>query len=513
MFDQLMHGFAVALSPKLFLINMAAVLGGLLTGALPGLTATMAVAILIPLTFELPPEEGLIILVTIFISAVQGGSIPAILINTPGTPAATATTFDGNPMAKKGLAGRAIGMAQISSFFGLMISWCILVTIAPLIARVALTFSTPEYFAVAVFGLTIISALSADTLLKGAIAGFTGLIFATVGLDPIDGAARFTFGLDELLGGISYVPALIGLFAVSEVLVSVEEFGIVQPVAQKIKGVLPGWRDIKRCLPTFFRSGLIGSAIGALPGAGADIAAFVGYSEAKRWSKKPEEFGKGSIEGIAASEAANNAVCGSALIPLLTLGIPGDAVTAVILGSLIVRGLRPGPSLFTEYGDLVYTLFAGFVVASILTLVVGLSLVKVFARTLNISKRILLPIIFTLCFVGAYAIQNAMFDVWICAFFGVFGYLLRKFGFQGSPIVLALILGPMTEYNFRLSLTASGGDYSVFFTRPICLAFLILSFFSIALPLYRNYRAKKRREATRRKIHSRQQDGVSGKVS
>jgi putative tricarboxylic transport membrane protein len=489
MFDHLLQGFALALEPQLLLINLAAVMGGLLIGALPGLTATMGVAILIPLTFDLPPDQGLVILVAIFISAVQGGSISAVLINTPGTPAATATTFDGYAMAKKGLAGKAIGMAQIASFAGLIISWIFLVTIAPLIAEVALTFSTPEYFAVAVFGLSIISALSADSPLKGIIAGLLGLLVSSIGLDPIDGIPRFTFGRDEFLSGISYVPALIGLFAVAEIFVSVEEFGLARVVAQKIKGVLPGWREIKSCVPTYIRSGLIGSAIGALPGTGADIAAFVGYSEAKRWSKRPEEFGKGCIEGVAGPEAANNAVCGGALIPMLTLGVPGDAVTAIILGAMIIRGLRPGPSLFTEHAALVNTVFAGFVVAAVMTLVVGLSMAKVFARTLNVSKRVLLPIILTLCFVGAYAIQNSIFDVWVTAFFGVFGYILRKYGFQGSPIVLALILGPMAEYNFRLSLTASHGDYSVFFTRPICLAFLILSFLSVALPIYRNRRA------------------------
>ena len=473
------------------MITFAAVLGGLVIGALPGLTATMAVAVLLPLTFDLPPREGLIILIAIFISAVQGGSIPAVLINTPGTPAATATTFDGYPLAKKGLAGKAIGIAMIASFIGLMISWSLLVTVAPLIARIALTFSTPEYFAIALFGLTIISTLSTDSPLKGIIAGLIGLLIATIGLDPIDGIPRFTYGVDVLLGGISYVPALIGLFALTEIFWSVEELDIVSEVAQKIKKILPSFKDIKKILVTAIRSGFIGSGIGALPGAGADIAAFVGYGEAKRWSKKPEEFGSGRIEGVAAAEAANNAVCGSALIPLMTLGIPGDAVTAIILGAFIIRGLRPGPSLFAEHGDIAYTIFAGFTVASIMTLIIGLCLAKIFARILNIPKKILLPIILALCLVGSYAIQNSIFDVYVTVFFGILGYFLRKFGFQGSPIVLALILGPMAEYNFRLTLTATQGDYSVFVTRPICLGFLIISVMSIVLPIWRSHRQKR----------------------
>lgn len=323
MIESLLAGFKIAPQPEMFLVTVLAVLRGLVVGSLLGLTATMAGAVLLPLTFDMPPQEGLIILVTVFIAAVQGGSIPAVLINTPGTPAATATTFDGYPLARKGLAGKAIGIAMIASFIGLIISWLLLITLAPLIARVALTFSTPEYFAIAVFGLTIISTLSSDSPLKGLIAGLFGFLIATIGLDPIDGIPRFTFGADVLLGGISYVPALIGLFAVTEVFWSVEELGLGREIRQKIRKVLPTLREIKTVLGTSIRSGLIGSGIGALPGAGADIAAFVGYGEAKRWARRSEEFGNGRIEGVAGAEAANNAVCGSALIPLLTLGIPG----------------------------------------------------------------------------------------------------------------------------------------------------------------------------------------------
>lgn len=491
MFESLLNGFQVALQPGMILIIICAVLGGLIIGALPGLTATMAVAVLLPLTFDLPPKEGLVILITIFISAVQGGSIPAILINTPGTPAATATTFDGYPLSQKGLAGKAIGIAMVASFIGLVISWLLLISVAPLIAKVSLTFSTPEYFAIAVFGLTIISTLSTESPLKGIISGLIGLLIATIGLDPMDGIPRFTYEFDVLLSGISYVPALIGLFAVAEIFNMVEGLGITTSVVQKIKGVLPGIKDIKEILLTAIRSGFIGSGIGSLPGAGADIAAFVGYGEAKRWSKNSNKFGTGQIEGVAGPEAANNAVCGAALIPLMTLGIPGDAVTAIILGAFIMHGLRPGPSLFTDHGDIVYTIFAGFLVASIITLGIGLSLAKVFARVLNISKKYLLPIILALCLVGSYAIQNSIFDVYVTIFFGILGYLLRKYGFQGSPIVLALILGPMAEYNFRLSLTASQGDYTIFLTRPICLGFLIVALLSVVLPIWRSRKRNK----------------------
>ncbi len=492
MIEQLFNGFQLALQPHLLMINFLAVVGGFIIGALPGLTATMGVAVLAPLTFKLPPDEGFIILIAIFISAVQGGSVSAILINTPGTPAAAATVFDGYPLAQKGYAGKAIGMAQIASFGGCLISWCFLITCSPAIANFALKFSTPEYFAIAVFGLTIIGSLSAHSPLKGFLAGIFGLIIAMIGLDPLDGIPRFTFGSDYLLGGISYVPALIGLFGVAEVFANVEQIASSSMVIQKIRNVLPTWADMKKCLHLIFGGGIIGTFIGALPGTGADIAAFVSYGEAKRWSKHPEKFGTGILEGIAAPEAGNNGVCGGALIPMLTLGVPGDAVTAIILGMFIIRGLRPGPSLFAEHSSLVYTLFAGFMIAAIMTVTVGLTSAKLFARVLNIPKKFLPPIIFSLCMVGSYAIQNSIFDVYLAVFFGILGFLMRKFDFHGSPIVLALILGPMAEYNFRLSLISSHGDYYIFLTRPICLAFLLISVFSALFPFWREYRAKKK---------------------
>ena len=493
MLDSLLTGFQLALQPHLLLINLLAVLGGFAIGALPGLTATMGVAVLAPLTFKLPPEEGFIILIAIFVSAVQGGSISAILINTPGTPAAAATIFDGYPLAQKGQAGKAIGIAQIASFGGLLISSFFLITCSPLIAHFALKFSTPEYFAVAVFGLTIIGSLSTRSPLKGFLAGLFGLLIATIGLDPLDGIPRFTFGSDYFLGGISYVPALIGLFGIAEVLVNVEQKGLRSPVIQKIRNVLPSWDEAKQCLSTIFRGGVIGTLIGALPGTGADIAAFVSYGEAKRWSKHPEKFGTGTLEGIAAPESANNGVCGGALIPMLTLGVPGDAVTAIILGMFIIRGLRPGPSLFAEHASLVYTLFAGFLISSVITLTVGLTSARLFARVLNLPKRYLPPVIFALCIVGSYAIQSSIFDVYLAVFFGILGFLMRKLDFHGSPIVLALILGPMAEYNFRLSLISSRGDYSIFFSRPISLGFLILAVISAGFPFWREYRAKRKR--------------------
>lgn len=490
MLNNLMQGFATAMDPMLLLTLVLSVAAGLIIGAMPGLSATMGVAILIPLTFGMDAEQGLFILIAIFISAVQGGSLPAVLINTPGTPAAAATTFDGYTLAKKGQAGRAIGIAQISSFIGLVISWIILISISPLIAKVALKFGAPEYFAVGLFGLTIVASLSTESLLKGVLAGLFGLTVSCIGLDPIMGMPRLTFGIDYLLGGVSYVPALIGLFAISEILVGVEEIHSYTGKAAKQKDrVIPTGKDLKRIFPTAVRSGLFGTLLGALPGIGSDIAAFFSYGFAKR-GKEKDTFGKGNIKGIAAAEAANNGVCGGALIPMLTLGIPGDAVTAIILGSLIIWGINPGSQLFVNNAGLIYCLFAGFIIASVVTLILGMSMAKIFAYVLKIPKKILLPIVMSLCLVGSYSINNSVEDVLIAVIFGIIGYGINKSGFFGSPIVLALILGPMVETNFRRSLVMSGGSIGIFFTRPISLAFLLVAFASIVLAIV-NDRKKK----------------------
>lgn len=490
MIGNLMQGFAAAMDPLLLLTLVLSVAAGLIIGAMPGLSATMGVAILIPLTFGMEAEQGLFILVAIFISAVQGGSLPAVLINTPGTPAAAATTFDGYALAKNGQAGRAIGIAQVSSFIGLIISWAVLISISPLIAKIALKFGAPEYFAVGLFGLTIVASLSTESLLKGVLAGLVGLTVSCIGLDPIMGMPRLTFGVDYLLGGVSYVPALIGLFAISEILTGVEEIhSDTGKVAAQNDKVIPARADLKKILPTAVRSGLFGTLLGALPGIGSDIAAFFSYGFAKR-GKDKDTFGKGNIRGIAAAEAANNGVCGGALIPMLALGIPGDAVTAIILGSLILWGINPGSQLFVGNAGLIYCLFAGFIIASVLTLILGMSMAKIFAYVLKIPKKILLPIVMTLCLVGSYSINNSVEDVLIAVVFGIIGYGINKSGFFGSPIVLALILGPMVETNFRRSLVMSSGSYGIFFTRPISLAFLLVAFASIVLAIINDKKRK-----------------------
>ena len=482
MISGLIEGFQSYFSFNMVFLTVVSVLGGYIVGFLPGLTATMAVAILVPLSFSLSAEQGLLILAAVFISAVQGGSVSAILWNTPGTPASAALCFDGYPMAKKGMAGRAIGMAQISAFCGLMVGWLFLITLSPLIAKFALKFSAPEYFAISVFGLSVVAVLCSNSLRKGVISAVLGVLAATIGMDPINGIARYTGDTLVLMTGISYVPALIGLFAISEVFNNASAL-IDDPHAldhkggsdKKISRIIPTKEDLKYTMSTMLRSSVIGTFIGALPGTGADIAAFVSYGEAKRWAKNPEDLGKGDMKGVVAPQAGANGVCGGAFIPMLTLGIPGDAVTAIILGALIIWGLQPGPNLFVESSQLVNTLFAGFFVASVITLIVGLGLANIFVKIDRLPKKFLIPCILLLCCVGSYAIQNSIFDVFVAFFFGVIGFVLSKYGYQGSPLVLGMILGPMIEQNLRRALIISNNDFTIFFTRPISLVFLSIA--------------------------------------
>ena len=477
--ELLLHGFMTVLQPGVLAILIAGTLGGIIIGALPGLTATMGVALLTPLTFSMPPTTGLVMLCGIYCGAIYGGSISAILINTPGTPAAAATVFDGHPLAKKGLAGKALGMSAIASFCGGIFSALCLTFIAPELARVALSFSSPEYFAMGCLGLSIVASISGDYVIRGLLSACVGLILGMIGIDGLNGSPRFTFGLVDMLNGVSFIPVLIGLFAVSEALRTTESMLKNAHIDFKLSGVLPSLTELKGCAKTLLKGSVIGTIVGIIPATGGDIAAFISYGEAKRSSKDGDKFGTGILEGVAAPESANNGATGGALIPLLTLGIPGDSVTAIFLGALMLQGLRPGPLLFKDNSDVVYAIFAGMFLANLIFLLFGLFAIKYIARVINIPKPILTPIIFVLCIVGSYSINNSLFDLLVMMIFGILGYLMDKFKFPVSPIVLALILGPMVESEFRRSLLLSQGDYSVFFTRPICLFILAMTTFSI----------------------------------
>ncbi|RFU64011.1 C4-dicarboxylate ABC transporter permease [Peribacillus glennii] len=469
------------------------VLVGIIIGALPGLTTTMGVALLFPLTFNLEGITGILMLLGIYCGAGYGGSISSILLNTPGNPGAVVTGLDGYPMAQKGEADRALAISTYSSGVGGMFSALVLIFLAPLLATVALQFGPPEFFALAIFGLSIITSISGKSILKGLIGGAIGLFIATIGLDSITGMTRFTFDTMYLMGGVSFIPILIGLFAFSQVLMTVEE-GVgenVEKIKVKIQRVLPTKEDIKKTNYPIFQGSLIGSIIGAIPGTGGDIAAFLSYNQTKKSSKEPEKFGKGAPEGIAAPEAANNSVTGGAMVPLLTLGIPGDTVTAIILGALMVQGLQPGPLLFTEHPDQIYGIYTGFILANIFMIILGFLFIRPFTKVLNIPKPILTPIILVLCVVGSFSMNNDIIDVYIMVAAGFIGYFLLKLDFPISPIIIALVLGPMLESNFRRSLVMSQGDYSIFMMRPISAGLILLTVLTLFGPILWN-RFKKR---------------------
>jgi len=488
--EAILSGLELLLQPLPLLMLFSGVIGGIVVGALPGLTATMGVAILVPFSFGMEPVPGLLMLLGLYAGAIYGGSVSAILINTPGTPSAAATIIDGTPLFNRGEAGRAIGMATFASVFGGIGSAIFLVTLAPLLSRFALAFSAPEYFSLAVLGITIIGSISSGSLAKGLLSGCIGLIIATIGMDPIQGYTRYTFGTVNLMGGVPFIPALIGLFAVSEAITQFER--LVEPIKEEVnlKKLIPSLSDVKRVIRTMLKSTVIGTFVGALPGAGGDIASFVCYNEAKRSSKHPETFGTGEIEGVAAAESGNNASTGGALIPTLSLGVPGDSVTAIIIGALMVQGLRPGPLLFRDHLDIVNALFIGFIAANVFFGIFGLMMAGFLSKLIMISKRSLIPIIMVLAIVGSFAMQNNVFDIFLMLILGIFGYLVRKINVPLGPIVLALILGPMVEENFRKSLVMSYGDYSVFLMRPISAVLLLLALISVVTTLIRERKGK-----------------------
>lgn len=477
------------------LMLFAGVIGGIFLGSLPGLSATMGIALLIPITFGMEPVAALVLLSAIYTSAIYGGSITAILLHTPGTPSSAATAMDGYQMTLQGQGLKALGTSTVCSVIGGVVSAIALLVLAPPLAKVSLKFSAPEYFLMAVFGLTIIASLSTGAMAKGLAGGLFGLMVGLVGVDIMTAYPRFTFGVTELESGISLIPAMIGLFSISQVLVQAEILhsaksdgaGIVE-----LKGrVFPDREDWRKIWPTVTKSSIIGVLVGILPGAGGDVASWVAYNEAKRASKTPENFGKGEIEGLAAAEAANNAVTGGAMIPLLTLGIPGSAATAVMLGGLYIHGLKPGHELFTQNANIIYAVIIGLLLANILMGIFGLTLARQVVKVSTIPFSILAPIIIVLSIVGSYAINNNMFDVYIMVAFGLVGYLMRKTSFSTAAVVIAMILGSMAEIGYRQAIVMSKGDvFSYYFSRPISLAIIALILLSLLSPLLMKWRAR-----------------------
>ena len=467
------------------------VVGGMTIGALPGLNATMAVSLLLPVTFAMEPYAGFVMLTAIYTSAFYGGSISAILLHTPGTPASAATALDGYELTSQGRGLEAIGMSTVASMVGGTISGIALLTIAPALSKVSLLFSSPEYFLIAIFGLTIIGGLSGGSMIKGFLAGAFGLFLGTIGMDSMTGQMRFTYGYDALSLGLSLVPAMIGLFSISQVMVQAEDYAktIKQDkdgaVDHDLKGkFLPTLHEIKKLAPNLIRSSVIGVVVGILPGAGGDIGAWLSYSEAKKASKTPEQFGHGSIEAICASEAGNNAVTGGSLIPLLTLGIPGSAVASVLLGGFLVHGMVPGNQMFTRSASITYTIIVGFIVANICMGIVGMLVGRHVVKVTKLSNSVLSPIIVVLSTVGAYAINSSIFDVYIMMAFGLIGYFMRKIDIPTAPAILGLLLGPMAESGLMNSIVMAKGNVVAYYLgRPSCVVLIILTLLAILGPM------------------------------
>jgi putative tricarboxylic transport membrane protein len=473
LFDLYGAGLEFVTSPRALMLIFFGTVIGIVFGCMPGLSSTMALALFTPLTFGFTPSEGIVFLIAIYVSSVYAGAIAAILVNIPGTPSAIATGLDGYPMAQRGEAGRALGLATIASFLGGLVGVTVLMLFSPVLAQVARSFGSWEYAMLALLGLTLISYVSPGSIVKGLIGGTIGLLLASVGEEVIFAYPRFTAGIAELGGGLHMVVLMIGFFGFSELFSQIET-GYRATVQQKVGGLLQSFREVRGLGGTILRSSLLGTLIGILPGAGGSIASITAYGVAKRISPRSEEFGTGNPEGIVAGESSNNASVGGALVPMLTMGIPGDPMTAVLIGALMIHGLAPGPALFVQYPEFVSAIFLGFIVALVFMLIVGLAAARPFARLLSFPKPIVLAIITLMCVAGSYAIQNSIFDIGIALAAGVAGYLLRKVDVHPAPIILGIVLGPLFEVNLRRALLLGDGSLLPFLTRPLSVTMMVI---------------------------------------
>jgi len=478
----------VLFNPFCLLLILIGVVIGIIFGSIPGLSSTMALILFLPMSFGMEPMNGIALLIGLYLGGMSGGLISAILLKIPGTPSSIATVFDGGPMAEKGEAGKAIGIGILTSFVGGLISILALMFISPYLAKVTLAFTSAEYFSIALFALTIISSLSGTSLINGILSGFLGIALSLVGIAPIDGAIRFTFGQSKLYGGFSQVVILIGVYAVTDIIrTGFERKGIIGTSANKsykmegLYGIRIG--DYLKRWVNIIRSALIGLGIGILPGIGGSTASLLAYTAAKNSSKHPETFGTGEVDGLIASETSNNAVIGGSLIPLITMGIPGNVATAVFLGGLTIHGISPGPLVFMKSGQYVYGIFIALIVANIFMLIVERAGLSAFVKLLDIPKYYLLPVVLVCCVIGAYCANFSTFDVYSVFVFGLIGVLFKYLKIPATPMIIGFILGDMTETNFRQALMQTGGSWSIFVTRPISLIFLIVALGSVVMTI------------------------------
>lgn len=488
-----------ATSFSVVLAAFAGVAWGILGGALPGISPSIAMALLLPLTYGLDPTHAVVLLASTYVGAEYGGSIPAILIRTPGTNSAAATTIDGYEMHRQGRGGEALGLSLVGGLIGGLFGLLLLTLLTEPLAKVALLFTPPAYFALGILGLSVIASLSEGSLLKGLMAGIIGLMIAVVGTDPLSGVSRFTFQMPELIEGIPFIIVMIGVFAVSELMSqagSAKWVGADEGAVRDTRLKLPSLRTLWRLRRAQAIGCGIGSFEGIMPGAGGTVAAFLSYNEARRWSKEPEKFGHGSEEGVIAPEAANNAVTGTALVPTISFGIPGSNSTAVLLGGLLIHGLQPGPLLFAQHPDVIYGLFGGLFVANIAMLIIGLVILTPAIWLVNRPKPYLLAFIFALVFSGVYSIEHNVFDLAMVLAAGALGYLMRLFGYPFLPLILGLVLGYLVESNYRRALLITNGDHIVFLQDPVSVLFLALAVIFIAISAARELRQRGRARAS-----------------
>jgi len=490
--SHLLEGLGSLMGPIPLLVIAAGVVVGILGGAMPGISPSMAVALLLPFTFGMTPSMGLVMLCAIYLAANYGGSITAVMNNTPGTPSAVVTALAGYPLTRNGKAGTALGISLIASVVGGFVGIIILVLFSAPLARFALKFWPAEYFALAILGLSTIASLGGGRWLESFIAVLPGLLLNTIGLDPLRGVSRSPFDVPRLYDGFSFIPVLIGLFALSEVFSGIASGEIGHPPAapDKERSPWPSLRDYMKLKFSMLRAGVLGTVIGIFPGAGGTIASFIAYVVEKRLSKNPAEFGQGAPAGVAAAEASNSASVGGALVPLLTLGIPGSSSAAVLIGALMIHNLQPGPELFTKHPEIVNTLFSSLLVANVFILALGLLGARLWIKAALIPKRLLYPLIFAFSFIGSYAVRSSVFDVGVCLVFGLVGWLLSRAKFPVSPVVLGMILGTMIEKNLRATLMMGG--FSLFVQRPLSLTLLLLALASVAVPALRERRAARK---------------------
>ena len=494
--------------PHLLMLTAAGTLAGIYVGAIPGLSVTMATSILISFTFKWPVNDALALIAGVYMGGVYGGSRTAILLNIPGAPSAIATAIEGYPMARRGDAGEAIGLTTVMSVIGGFVGILALSLIAPLIASFALMFNSRDYMLLGLIGILLVGTLSGQSFAKGVFAGAFGVLIGMVGLDPMTAEGRFTFGAVSMMSGIPYVAAMIGFFGVAEALVQLHDLE-VPAIRQKIDRIVPKFADVRRYLALALRASGIGTIIGALPGTGGDIAALLAYDHARRSTKNPEvPFGQGCKEGLIAPEAANNAAVGGAYIPMLTLGIPGDAVTAVIIGAMFIHGLKPGPLLLIDTPQLFWFIVGTLLLANVCLLAFGLTGIRIFTRIVECPKGILIPLIIVLSAVGTYAIQNNPVHVYWMLLFGVIGYFMKMYGFQVGPVILGVILGPMIDSNYRRAMIGARGDVGLFFWNFIShpITFVLFAAFLVMLlsqtPLPRAIRGWRSRHTRSNKHHS-----------